>query len=250
MDDPDRSKKATTVDGYDALADREDVEPSPWGDSAYQRHYVWPGVRPLLPDLADARVLDAGCGVGAYVGRFLDRGASVVGVDASEEAVATARDRFDDDAATAFHHADLTEPLEFAADDSFDLVFCNLVLDHVADWRPAFAEFRRVLRADGVLVFTTIHPMRRYRRHREELTSYYETEAYVTEWADTGARVAQYHRPIGEIVDSLTAAGFTLDEFREIRPRDRYEAHNSDRYETATTEPDTLCVRAESDGAD
>lgn len=245
----DRSSREITVAGYDALAERGDaVETSPWGDSAYQRHYVWPGVRPLLPELSGARVLDAGCGIGEYAGRFLERGAAVVGVDASAEALATARDRFGDRA--EFHRADLTEPLAFARDDAFDLVFCNLVLDHVEDWRPTFAEFRRLLAPDGALAFTTIHPVRRYRRHRDELSSYHETDSYILEWGDAGPRVVQYHRPIEEIVDSLTETGFRVAEFREIRPQDRYEAHNPDRYETATEKPDTLCVRATPAGTD
>ncbi|WP_254863951.1 class I SAM-dependent methyltransferase [Halovivax gelatinilyticus] len=241
MDEDDASRSITTT-GYDTLAERGDaIETSPWGDSAYQRHYVWPGVEPLLPDLSGTRVLDAGCGIGEYVGRFLDRDADVVGVDASTGAVETARERHGD--RVRFHQADLTEPLEFASDDAFDLVFCNLVLDHVADWRPTFAQFRRLLDPDGTLVFTTIHPTRRYRRHREELSSYHEIDSYVLEWGETDARVVQYHRPIQEIVDSLSETGFHVEEFREITPQERYESRDPDRYETAVHEPDTLCVR-------
>ncbi len=39
-------------------------------------------------------------------------------------------------------------------DDSFDLVLHSDVLEHVPDYRQALAESRRVLKADGVLVFT------------------------------------------------------------------------------------------------
>ncbi|WP_148680404.1 class I SAM-dependent methyltransferase [Halovivax ruber] len=247
--DEDRASGEITIPGYDTLAERGDaVETSPWGDSAYQRHYVWPGVEPLLPELSGARVLDAGCGIGEYVGRFLERGADVVGFDASAEATAIARKRYGDRA--TFYRADLTEPLEFVPDDAFDLVFCNLVLDHVEDWKPAFTAFRRHLAPDGELVFTTIHPMRRYRRHRDELSGYHETDSYVLEWGETDAQIVQYHRPIEEIVDSLGESGFRLDEFREIRPRERYEAHNPERYETAMEAPDTLCVRARPIGTD
>lgn len=253
MGNEDRTSNSKTIDGYDVLAERRDaVEPSPWGDSAYQRHYVWPGVEPLLPSVEGKRVLDAGCGIGEHVGWFLERGAEVVGVDASPEAVAIARDRFGDghgDGA-AFHCADLTEPMSFASDSAYDLTFANLVLDHVERWTPVFEEFERVLDPSGVLVFSTIHPMRRYRRHRDELTSYYETEAYAADWSDTGVEIEHYHRPIGDVVDSLTEAGFALDEFREITPRESYAEHNPQRYERAMREPDTLCVRARPAGSD
>lgn len=240
-----RSERAITIDGYDHLATRRETLErweSPWADSPYQKYYVWPAIRRMLPDVSELDVLDAGCGIGDYTGALLERGASVVGVDTSENALATARERFGDRA--TFHRQDLTEPLAFASAGRFDLVFCNLVLDHIEDWGPVFSEFQRVLTPGGEVVFTTIHPMRRYRRHRDELTSYYETEAYVSEWGTTDARIASYHRPVEAILESLTEAGFSVDEFREAIPQDEFEEYDPERYETAMERPDTLCVRA------
>lgn len=249
MVDEDRSRNRSTVEGYDILAEKKDaVETSPWGDSEYQQYYVWPAVRSLFPQIEGTRVLDAGCGIGEHTGWFLDRGAEVVGVDASDEAIGVARDRFGDSA--TFHRADLTEPFGFASVDEFDLVFCNLVLDHIENWKPVFEEFHRVLTADGELVVTTIHPVRRYSHHEDELTSYYETEAYVVDWADTGARIAQYHRPISEIFDSFIETGFDVTAFQEITPHQVYKGHDPERYEKASKEPDTLCIRGQPTGSD
>lgn len=138
-------ERSTTERGYDRLVEEPVLErwASAWADSPYQEHYVWPAVRSLLPDLEELSILDAGCGVGHYVERFLATGADVVGVDASAEAIAAARERCGDRA--TFHRGDLTDPLAFADDGAFDLVFCNLVLDHVEEWRPPLAEFHRVL---------------------------------------------------------------------------------------------------------
>lgn len=240
--DPDRS---ITADGYDRLVDEADrVErwASPWADSPYQEHYVWPAARSLLPDVAELNVLDAGCGVGHYAEWFLDNGASVVGVDISAEALEVARDRCG--AGATFYRRDLTEPLEFASDDTFDLVFSNLVLDHVAEWEPVFEKFARILVPGGRLVFTTIHPLRRYLNHRQELSSYYETEGYVVEWGNTDAEIVSYYRPIGDVIGSLANAGFAVTEFREAKPRPEYREHEPERYERALERPDTLCVGA------
>lgn len=232
-----------TIAGYDLLVEQADTIPvSPWGDSDYQKHYVWPAVRPLLPDVADKRVLDAGCGIGDYTGWFLESGATVVGVDASEQALTTARDRLGDQA--TFYRADLTESLDFAENETFDLVFSNLVLDHIEHWNPVLEGFYRVLTTDGVLVFTTIHPLRRYQLHQDEVESYYTTEAYVKNWGGTGAQIASYHRPIGEIINALTRNGFTIDEFQEPTPPEEYEKCNPERYKKAMNRPDLLCVRA------
>lgn len=236
-----------SVAGYDRLAreaDRLERWESPWADSHYQAHYVWPAVRPLLPDLGGLSVLDAGCGLGHYGKRFLDGGASVVGIDASEEALAAARSRC---GGATFVRQDLTEPFGFASAGAFDLVFCNLVLDHIEDWRPVLSEFARVLTPGGVLVLTTIHPFRRYLNHRDELESYHETEGYAVEWGSTDACIESYYRPLEEVIEPLVAAGFAVTAFREPRPQSEYEAHEPERYEAATNRPDTLCIRARTD---
>lgn len=249
MTDNGRERESPTVAGYDRLArERDRLETSPWMESGYQRHYVWPGVRTMLPDVDGKRVLDAGCGIGDYAEWFLERGAEVVGVDASSEAITVARRRFGERA--TFYQGDLTDPLAFASDDEFDLVFSNLVFGHIERWRPALEEFRRVLAPDGAVVLTAIHPIRRYRRHGDELESYYEIDSYLLDWDDTGIFVEQYHRPIEEVVAAFTESGFGIRDFREITPERAYKEENPERYETATTEPDTLCVRAEPTGTD
>jgi ubiquinone/menaquinone biosynthesis C-methylase UbiE len=49
--------------------------------------------------------------------------------------------------------ADPALPPDFAADATFDLVLAPQVLHSVADWPSMNAEFRRVLRPGGHLVF-------------------------------------------------------------------------------------------------
>lgn len=44
-------------------------------------------------------------------------------------------------------------------DAAFDLVVVSLALHYVEDWAAALAELRRVLRADGRLLVSIIHPM-------------------------------------------------------------------------------------------
>lgn len=240
----DTHERSTTERGYDRLVDHPELErwASPWADSPYQEHYVWPAVRSLLPALEGLSVLDAGCGVGHYTARFLEAGADVVGVDVSTDALAVARERCGDRA--TFHRQDLADPLAIADDGAFDLVFCNLVLDHLEAWRPPLREFHRVLASGGVLVFATVHPFRRYLNHREELASYHETEGYVVEWGDTDAEIRSYYRPVGEVVESLADAGFAITDFLEARPEPAYADHEPERHEAALEQPDTLCVRA------
>lgn len=231
-----------TEESYDRMAaeaeDRRDSWASPWGDNPLQAHYSWPATRDRLPPLDGRRVLDAGCGVGDHVPWLLDRGATVVGVDASVEAVERARDRFGDRA--TFEPADLSEPLAFE-DGAFDVVCSHLVLDHVAALRTAFAEFHRVLAPGGALVFTVIHPMQYYLDY-DAVGRYYDETPVEVAWPD--APVTSYHRPLGDLLDDLLAADFRLDAVAEPEPPEAYLEHARDRW-NVDERPQILCVRAE-----
>ena len=58
----------------------------------------------------------------------------------------------------SFVVADLTEPLDFLAGDTFDIAVAGLVLHYLRDWVAPLRELHRVLRPDGTLVFSTHHP--------------------------------------------------------------------------------------------
>ncbi|MES9995925.1 methyltransferase domain-containing protein [Desulfovibrio aminophilus] len=66
-----------TAEGYDRWSDFYDTEGNPLLDLDEVI------VRELLPDPRGLRVLDLGCGTGRHLGRFLDAGARVVGLDFS-----------------------------------------------------------------------------------------------------------------------------------------------------------------------
>jgi ubiquinone/menaquinone biosynthesis C-methylase UbiE len=126
------------VDTYDRVA--EDYAESNPGAAA-RADYEWPAVRATLPDLDGLDVLDAACGSGHYAAWMAGRGAEVVGFDASTSMVRTARERHDD-AVPFLLRTDLRGPLPFR-DAAFDLVVCQLALEHVRDWRPTARESAR-----------------------------------------------------------------------------------------------------------
>lgn len=92
--------------------------------------------------------LDAGCGRKTRLRLYRDRIDRLVGIDAD---VAAGESNTDVD---EFMAADLDEPLPFA-DDSFDLVYANFVVEHLARPGFTFGEWRRVLRPGGALVVVT-----------------------------------------------------------------------------------------------
>ena len=105
-------------------------------------------------DLRSAQhVADLGCATGTFAARVARAGPIVTAVDVSEENLAQLP-RLHGDLVRHSRllpvHADLTS-LPFDA-DTFDLVFCLEVLEHVGDDRAAVREIARVLKPGGRFV--------------------------------------------------------------------------------------------------
>ncbi|MCO8244840.1 methyltransferase domain-containing protein [Haladaptatus sp. AB643] len=181
------------------------------GNSYFQTYYSWPGLREHLPDLDGAEVLLAGCGRGDHVEFYSDHGATVTGVDVSEEAIAQARDHHPN---YQFEVADVPDGLPFD-DEVFDVAVVNLVLSHIAEWRPVLDSFRRVLHRDGAFVVATIHPA--YQRQHWDLDQYAERVEVVVDWGAT--ELPSYYRPMSEIIRSFLDTEFTLVEIAEPMPK-------------------------------
>lgn len=99
------------------------------------------------------RSLDAGCGAGARdVFTLWSDGWDAYGVDAIPENIEVARE-WHAEIADRVSVADISQPLAFD-DESFDLVLCNAVIQHIPHRLTLYVtlpEFVRVLRPGGIL---------------------------------------------------------------------------------------------------
>lgn len=114
----------------------------------------------MTPPLAGLRLLDAGCGTGR---RLRACGAAMAtGVDLSPEMIAAGRDALDPRVRLMVGDVRAL-PLP---DAGFDLVWCRLVIGHLADSAPAYAELGRVTAAGGRVIVTDFHPAAHAAGHR------------------------------------------------------------------------------------
>lgn len=100
---------------------------------------------------AHDRVLDVGCGAGAFSALAVASGATTTGVDVAEVALERARAACPD---ADFRLVPFDGPLPLD-DSSFDLIWASEVIEHVADTAAWLSELRRVLAPGGRLLITT-----------------------------------------------------------------------------------------------
>jgi SAM-dependent methyltransferase len=225
---------------YDSIADdyAANVDNAPY-NALYER----PAMLSLLPDVRDARILDAGCGSGWYAERLLSRGAVVEAIDASPSMVEFARRRLSASHAPGrltIRVADLGSELPFG-DWMFDGVLTPLVLHYMRDWRPALREFRRVLRPEGWLQLSTHHPAAD--AARLGTNDYFATEHVIDHWGWVG-QVEFFRRSLTEIFDSILESGFVIEKVVEPVPTEEFRLAKPDSYERLMNQPEFLIIRA------
>ncbi len=225
-----------TGSSYEGKAEKyaKKVDRSPWNV-----HYERPAVLSLLPSLKGSKILDVGCGSGWYAEYLASCGAIVTGFDLSAEFVALTKSRVGPRATVL--QANLAEPLDFAADGEFDVVVCPLVMHYLEDWKAAFCEFYRVLKPEGVLVFSTHHPFNDWKLFNKE--DYFAIELLEDEWKDVG-KVAFYRRPLTSMSKDLASTGFLVEQILEPQPTKDFQRVDPNGYDLVSKTPWFIVIRA------
>ncbi len=155
----------------------------------------------LLPEVVGQTALDLACGSGRYLAILIERGAGrVVGVDLSPQMLKRAQV-----ISSHLAQADL-RALPFAP-ASFEAIVCGLAVGHVAELHQAISEMGRVLKPNGVVVYSDFHPF-------GSLVGWKRTFRA----ADGRKYAARYHPHLyADHHAACCAAGLMIEEVREPR---------------------------------
>jgi SAM-dependent methyltransferase len=185
-----------------------------------------------LGRLRGERLLDLGCGDGAFASVALDAGAGeYLGVDGSGGMVAAALERPLPDRATV-----IKNQIERAAfpKGSFDLVTSRMALHYIADLEAVAASVHSWLRTNGRLIFSVVHPVitsfdasGEGPRQRWIVDDYFVPGPRRRTWF--GQDVVWHHRTVEQYVAVLTGAGFDLTALRECAPApELFDGHEAE----------------------
>lgn len=222
--------------------------------SDFQNHLLQPRMLDLAGDVAKRRVLDLGCGEGAYSRALVRRGARVTGIDGSARLIEIARLR----AAAAGLDIDYrclnASVLDGIASGSFDLIVASMVFMNVEDYPGAIREAHRVLAPGGELCMSITHPCfsapvsgwvrgKGRRPQHFAVDRYFERIAWNDRIAPTfRTPTLRRHRPLEDYIGGALQAGFVLREFQEPTATDE-DLKASARFEHLTRIPYFLFMR-------
>jgi ubiquinone/menaquinone biosynthesis C-methylase UbiE len=192
--------KAQVAAAYDRWAETYDT------DHNRTRGLAASVLRQRNLELAGRDLIEIGCGTGHNTEWLAERAGSVLAIDFSEGMLRQAHARVHSPHVRFVQHDIRTRwPL---ADATADLVIAMLVLEHIEQVEPIFAEAVRTLRSGGELFVCELHPFRQMYGRQAEFTN-----------SETGEceRITAFLHDISEYVNAGLRSGLELTHIGEWR---------------------------------
>ncbi len=177
----------------------------------------WQIIKDIIGNIADKNVLDAGCGDGFFSNELSLMGANVKACDGAKELVNIAKKDY---SSIDFRVCDLTENLPYK-NEEFDIVVSSLTLMDIEYLDKFFEESNRVLKKNGSLIFTIVHPCffqadwkkdEQGNKLYKKVADYWKLDKEILNfWGET----THYHRPISWYSEKLNEANFAIEKIKE-----------------------------------
>ena len=146
-------------DAWDANAEIWDARMGDEGNDFF-RILQWPIISSFLDIQPDSHILDIACGNGLTSRKLAELGATVTAFDFSSELIKLAQARPNPDSRITYHRIDAADESALLAlgEHVFDSALCNMALFDIADIEPLFQVMPKLLKPNGILVFSLTHP--------------------------------------------------------------------------------------------
>ncbi len=209
----------------------------------------------ILGNVADRHILEIGCGGGQNCIVLARQGAHTVGVDLSDAQIEFARHLARQEQVTVELRQGDAADLSFLAEGSQDWILAVYVFPYIEDAVAVLHECARLLRPGGRLILSQDHPIRAcyWDEDAEDegvlpARSYFDEQPMRWSFADTGAPMRTYHRPLGTWLKMLHEQGLQIIALHEFSaPDDWADDPWADEYtsEIAIHLPQTMILIAQ-----
>ncbi len=173
----------------------------------------------LLGNIKGKKILDLGCGPGFQIRKMKKKGAKVRGIDLSDKLIEIAKKQ---NPGIEIIKGDITKKLSYK-NSEFDIVSSSLVFGHIEKWEKILQEVHRILKKDGIFIFSAYNPMTElmtkekwFFKKFKIIKDYFEEKLYKTYW--DGCKTWHHHKTYGTIVKLLVRNNFEIIDYEDCKP--------------------------------
>jgi ubiquinone/menaquinone biosynthesis C-methylase UbiE len=196
------------------------------GPDTYHTQVILPNLLRLVDPKPGMHILDVACGQGFFAGHFLEKGATVTGVDISEELIARAKVN----APGGTFFLSPASDLGLIKDASIDHAVITLAIQNISDAGKVFGEVARTLKVGGAFTVVMNHPAFRIPKQSswgyddKAGIQYRRLDSYLSEsrtdidmhpGQKESPTTVSFHRPLQWYVKALTKHGLLIDRLEE-----------------------------------
>ncbi len=188
----------------------------------YNEYLEMPTTLKLLGSVKNKKILDLGCGPGFYAKILTKKGAKVKGIDISLELLKIAQK---ENPNLEFKKG-TAEKLPYK-NSEFDIVLATLIMDHLKDWNNTLSEIKRVLKKNGIFIFSIKNPVtmclvkeKWFFKTFRQIKNYFSEDWRMAQWKGKGvsAEGAHHHKTYGTIIRYLLKNGFEILDYEDTKP--------------------------------
>jgi SAM-dependent methyltransferase len=227
------------------------------GGSEYHRRIAIPATLDLLDARRGETILDVGCGQGVLAPHITRAGAHYIGIDVSPRLLDFARQHHDKDGQFLQGDAASLPAVKGLSVEQFEAAVFLLSIQDMDPLAPVLDSIAWALKPNGRVVILMTHPCFRIPRQSgwgfdegRKLT-FRRVDRYLTplpvpmKQHASGVTIS-FHRPLGDYINGLAAAGMLVDHIDEIpAPETRLNKKRDKSQELADAEiPLFLALRA------
>ena len=213
----------------------------------YRNHFIIPNTIGMMGDIKGKSILDLGCGEGGYARILANMGADVTGIDCSYKTIEIAKEKSVKEELNINYLVGNSSSLDEISDSKYDIVLSSMMLMDCEDFKGTIREIHRVLRKNGQLFMSILHPCfsgQGVGWKKDDLgVNFFKVDDYFSTapWEEKisnafSSTVLFRHRPLQDYFKILLYFNFKLVNFEEPIPNQE-QINASNRMERLTRVP-------------